>query len=407
MTIRSLNHWFVLLVSLFAISEARGQIDPVKRRLLQLGYNQPLEGRSPISGYAFYYLNEPGFLQTNLTLRLAAAPVYLDAELGAAHVLGPNTDLGIGLAGGGFADSYSEIRRGNWRREESFTGHGGEVSANIYHLFNPGDRLPLYGIVRVAGRQAIYQRDSTTAPAFVIPDDEATLHTRAGLRLGGKEPMIFPALAMEFSVWYEGQTRSNPGSYGYGNDRMVEDVSHLFWTRALWAYTLPESKHNFSVTITAGTSADADRLSAYRLGGVLPMTSEFPLDLPGFYFQELSAERFVLFGGQYTLPLDAGKCWSLTAFSGTAWVDYLKGFEQPGHWNSGVGGGLGYQPRSKNWQIIAGYAYGIDAIRSHGAGSHVIGVLCQIDLSATTASDGSRAHMNPNKFRGLNWILGR
>lgn len=407
MTIRLQIRWFVLLVCLSVLSDVRGQIDPVRRRLLQFGFNQPLEGRSPISGYAFYYLNEPGFLQTNLTLRLAVAPVYVDSELGVAHALGPNTDLGLGVAGGGFADSYSEIRRGQWLREESFTGDGGEFSGNVYHHFNPGDRLPLYGVVRVAGRQSLYQRDSTTAPSFVLPDDEATLHTRVGLRLGGKEPMIFPALAMELSVWYEGQIRSNPGSYGYGQDREVEDASHLFWTRALWAYTLPESKHNFSITITAGASVDADRLSAYRLGGVLPMTSEFPLDLPGYYFQELSAERFALFGGQYTLPLDPAKCWSLTAFSGTAWVDYLKGFGQSGHWNSGVGGGLGYQPRSKNWQVIAGYAYGIDAIRSHGTGSHVIGVICQIDLSASSSSDGRPAHMNPNKFRGLNWILGR
>jgi hypothetical protein len=405
--IRLRIHWVVFLVCLAALPDVRAQIDPVKRRLLQLGYNQPLEGRSPIAGYAFYYLNEPGLIQTNLTLRLALAPVYLDAELGAAHALGPNTDLGIGIAGGGFADSYSEIRQGNWLREESFAGHGAEVSANVYHLFNPGDRLPLYGIVRAAGRQSLYERDSTTAPGFVIPGDKGTLHTRMGLRLGGKEPMIQPALAMELSVWYEGQLRSDPAFYGYGQDRSIEDVSHLFWTRALWAYTLPESKHNFSVTITAGTSLDADRLSGYRLGGFLPMTSEFPLDLPGYYFQELSAERFVLLGGQYTLPLDPAKCWTLTAFSGTSWVDYLRGLEQPGCWNSGVGGGVGYQPRSKSWQIMAGYAYGIDAIRSHGTGSHVVGVLCQIDLSATTAPDGSRAHMNPNKFRGLNWLLGR
>jgi hypothetical protein len=400
------SYWLVLLFCLSELPGAHAQIDPVKRRLLQLGYNQPLEGRSPISGYAFYYLNEPGFLRTNLTLRLALAPVYLDSELGVAHALGPNTDLGIGVAGGGFADSYSEIKRGNWLQEESFTGHGAEVSGNVYHLFNPGDLLPLYGVVRVAGRQSVYQRDSRTAATFVIPEDGGTLHTRMGLRLGGKEPTAFPALAMELSLWYEGQIRSNPGAYGFAQDRKLEDVSHLFWTRALWAYTLPESKQNFAITITAGTSLDADRLSGYRLGGFLPMTSEFPLDLPGYNFQELSAERFVLIGGQYTLPLDSAKCWSLTAFSGTAWVDYLKGLEQPGRWNSGVGGGVGYQPRAKSWQIMAGYAYGIDAIRSHGTGSHVIGVLCQIDLSAT-GSDGSRAHMNPNKFRGLNWILGR
>jgi len=75
------------------------QIDPVQRDLVQLGYDQPFEGRSPIGAYAFYYHNQPDFLRTNVTLRLAVAPVYLDSELGFTGLLGPNTDVGIGLAG--------------------------------------------------------------------------------------------------------------------------------------------------------------------------------------------------------------------------------------------------------------------------------------------------------------------
>src|SRR5262245_20046760 len=85
------------------------QIDPVRRELIQLGYTQPLQGRGPLAAYGFYYLNKPQFLhRTNLTLRLAVAPVYLDSELGVARVLSPSTDVGFGIAGGGFADSYSE-----------------------------------------------------------------------------------------------------------------------------------------------------------------------------------------------------------------------------------------------------------------------------------------------------------
>ncbi|HEX9046334.1 MAG TPA: hypothetical protein VF988_04850, partial [Verrucomicrobiae bacterium] len=98
---------------------ALAQIDPVKRDLIQVGYNQPAEGRSPIAGYAFYYHNQPDFYRTNLTLRLAVAPTYAESELGIAHALGPNTDLAIGAAGGGFADSYNEIRNGKWIEGES------------------------------------------------------------------------------------------------------------------------------------------------------------------------------------------------------------------------------------------------------------------------------------------------
>jgi hypothetical protein len=75
---------------------------PVKRDLIQLGYNQASKATHRFAGYAFYYHNQPDFLRTNLTLRLALAPVYLDSELGFVHGLGPNTDFGLGLAGGGF-----------------------------------------------------------------------------------------------------------------------------------------------------------------------------------------------------------------------------------------------------------------------------------------------------------------
>ena len=78
------------------------QIDPEARKLVQLGFNQSLEGAAPIAGYMFYYLNEPNFLRTNLTLRLALAPVYLDSELGIRGALGPDTDVGPGAGRGRF-----------------------------------------------------------------------------------------------------------------------------------------------------------------------------------------------------------------------------------------------------------------------------------------------------------------
>ena len=126
--------WFLLLVYLGASATTRAQIDPEKRRLFQLGYNQPLQGRGPLSGYAFYYFNQPGFIQTNLTLRLAIAPVYVDSELGIREALSPHTDLAVGLAGGGFADTYTEIRGGKYWREESFTGNGAEAGAIVTGL---------------------------------------------------------------------------------------------------------------------------------------------------------------------------------------------------------------------------------------------------------------------------------
>ena len=131
--------WLSFFIPMFT----GAQIDPIQRDLIQFGYNQALEGHTPFAGYAFYYHNQPDFLRTNLTLRLAVAPVYVDSELGFVHGLGPNTDFAIGLAGGGFADGYNEIRGGTYHPSESFDGNGGEISASVYHLFNPGDEIPL------------------------------------------------------------------------------------------------------------------------------------------------------------------------------------------------------------------------------------------------------------------------
>src|ERR1035438_9752630 len=119
--------WLLLFVPYFA----GAQIDPVKRDLIQFGYNQAMEGHAPFAGYAFYYHNQPDFLRTNLTLRLTLAPVYLDSELGFVNGLGPNTDFAIGLAGGGFADSYDEIHGGTFYQSESFEGNGAEISASL------------------------------------------------------------------------------------------------------------------------------------------------------------------------------------------------------------------------------------------------------------------------------------
>jgi len=199
---RFLFVWLLATGLLWLGRSVFGQIDPEPRKLFQFGYNQPLEGASPISGYMFYYLNQPGFLETNLTLRLAIAPVYMDSEFGFSGALGPNTDLGLGLAGGGFADSYYEFRDGTFLRSNSFTGHSAELSASAYHLFNPGQLIPLNGVFRLREHFSVYDEDDTTSPSFVLPHDHSTMSLRTGLRWGGKEPVIHPDLAMEISAWY-------------------------------------------------------------------------------------------------------------------------------------------------------------------------------------------------------------
>lgn len=371
------------IAGIFCPHPAFAQIDPAKRELIQVGYGEAIKGEAPLSGYAFYYYNRPDFLtESNLTLRLAIAPVYLDSELGISQALGPETDVGLGLSGGGFADSYYEVRQGHYFKEESFFGDGVSGTTSIYHLFDPGRRIPLHGLLRFEGHFANYSRNDT-APNFELPKDQPEFNIRTGLRFGGKEPVLVPNVAMELSLWYEGQFRFNPGDYGYHDDRHLNSVSHLFWSRALLAYTLPESKQNFLVSIIAGESIQADRFSAYRLGGFLPLAAEFPLSLPGYFYQELSATRFASFNANYSIPIDPAKRFAFNIIAGGALVQYLPGLEQPGHWNSGVGGGLSYHSHSDAWQIMLDYAYGFEAIRDTGRGGQTVALLFQINLERT------------------------
>src|ERR1051325_1735948 len=345
MRVSSLWRWTLLfgLAGFLSRGAVFGQIDPIRRELFQFGYNAALVGHSPLAAYAFYYLNKPDYFhRTNLTLRLAVAPTYLDSELGITDALGKDTDLGIGIAGGGYADSYYEIQRGKYLPRQSFDGHSGEASLSVYHLFNPGAKIPLNGLLRGIAHYSFYETTGDTAKDFVLPEDHGLFTVRTGLRWGGREPTLYPALAMELSIWYEALFRTDSGTYGFSGDRQLKPHSQLFWGEALLAYTMPELKHSFYVSLTAGTSVDADRFSAYRLGALLPLVSEFPLSLPGYYYQEISARQFVLLGGNYMIPLDKRNRWNVNINAATAGVDYLGGFKQPGDWLSGVGGGVLY-----------------------------------------------------------------
>jgi hypothetical protein len=393
--------WLMLVLPVVAFA----QIDPVKRDLVQFGYNQPLEGQSPVAGYAFYYHNQPDFLRTNLTLRLALAPVYLDSELGFVHGLGPQTDFAIGAAGGGFADSYNEIRGGSYIKGESFEGDGGEVSASVYHLFNPDDLIPLNYVLHTAAHYSTYSHNDTTAMNFIVPDDGTTFNVRTGLRYGGIEPTLFPDLAMELAVWYEGQFRSDGGVYGINGDRRLEPASHLFWGSAALSYTFPDSKQNIFIRLVAGTSVNADRMSAFRLGGFLPLIAEYPLSLPGYYYQEFSARQFVLLNASYLLPITRDQQWNLEFNGASALVDYLPGTQQPGDSLSGVGAGILYRSPSNKFKIIASYEYGIDAIRSHGRGANSLSLLLQFDLEKIAGHDFSPTQ--PSTWNGLQHLFSR
>lgn len=131
---------------------------------------------------------------------------------------------------------------------------------------------------------------------------------------GGREPILRPDVAVELSVWYQGQARFAAGDYGFADDRSIEPSAHQFWGRALVANSFTHTGHYLEVSLTAGAVLNADRLSAFRLGGMLPSAAEFPLMLPGHYFEELSAQRFLLADALLIQPV-IGR-WDLLGYGG-------------------------------------------------------------------------------------------
>jgi hypothetical protein len=379
-----------IYISVFVVTcmTAYAQIDPEARQLLHLGVNQSLHDDGPQAHYVFYYWNMPDVPSTNEVLRLVIAPTYLDGELGLKGILGENTDLGLGLFGGGFAYSYDEVRQGNYFRDESFVGHGGGANVSLYHLFNPEATVPLNGLVRATVDYRTFDGSDDTARSFVLPKAQPFVTLRAGFRYGGHEPVLMPRLAFELSAWYELEYRTTPGGYGFTQDRELEATSHRIWSRAQLNYTTPHLEHYMVVGLMGGAVVNPDRFSAFRVGGALPYTSEFPLYLPGYFFGELSTRNFGLAYGLYSIPFGASKQWNVMAMAGTALVDYVSGLNQPGHLNSGVGGGFGYTARSRRWKAEVTSAYGIDAIRSNGRGGYNVGMMFQYNFGKTTfASD--------------------
>lgn len=375
--------WALLAVLLvFLGNTVFAQLDPVKRNLLQLGYDQTFSGQGPQAAYAFYYYNNPEFVHTNMTLRLVIAPVYLDGELGFKELLSPSTDIGIGIFGGGYSDNFYEVRQGHYYKEQSFDGHGGGTSLNIYQRINPSQEIPLSMVARAGFRYSAFDGTDDTASNFVVPVDNKLAFFRTGLRFAGKEPVLYPDLGLELSVWYERQERFGGSTYGIANDRAMAAHTDLYWAYAGLNYAWTNIGHQVSFAVTVAGSSGADRFSAWRLGSVLPLGAEYPLILPGYYYQELSAERLVHLYGSYMFPLDPDHRWQFRLEAASAASEYLSGFAQPSVWQTGAGCGLSYLAKSQAYRVVLRYGYGFNAQRTGGEGSHSVGLLFQYDFEA-------------------------
>jgi hypothetical protein len=390
MSIYKRTLWFASLIAaanLLTGFDCRAQIDPIYRNLLELGYDQPINGQGPQGIYAYYYYNRPDFINTNIALRMAIAPLYVDGELGFKHLLSPYTDVGLGFYGGLFGANYYEVRQGDYIKQESFDGSGGGAALSIYQLLNPGMLIPVNVVARGGMRELAFTDTGQTAGNFSVPGNQTVGFTRAGIRVAGKGPMLNPDLGMELSVWYEHQWRLDSQTYGYANDRSISPNVDLYWLYAGLNYAWTNSGQKISFAFTAGGSTDADRFGAWRLGGVLPLVSEFPLMMPGYYYEELTAIRLEHFYAAYDIPLDPGDRFHFRLEAATAHLDYLPGFEQRSSWQTGAGGGLTFAPKHKNFQIELRYGYGFNAIRDGHQGGSSVGLLFQYNFEARKKSN--------------------
>jgi hypothetical protein len=345
-----------------------------------LGYDQPLAGQGPQAAYAYYYYNNPDFFNTNTALRLAIAPAYVDGEVGFKHLLSPSTDVGLGFNGGLFGANYYEVRQGQYYKSESFNGDGGGVSLSVYQLLNPKMLIPVSVIARGGMRDSTFTDTSQTADNFTLPDNQVSGYTRGGIRVAGKEPVLYPDLGLELSVWFERQWRLDSQQYGYSDDRNISPDVNLYWLYAGLNYAWTNSGQKMSLAFTAGGSTSADQFSAYRLGGVLPLVSEFPLTLPGYYYEELTATSFQHIYAGYDVPLDPAHRWDFRLEAATAHLAYLAGYAQPSDWQTGVGGGLSFAPKNKNFEIVLRYGYGFNALRNGKDGAQSVGLLFQYNF---------------------------
>jgi hypothetical protein len=361
---------------------AQAQIDPAPRQLLNLGVDSSLHDQGPMGAYAFYYWNMPNVPTTNEVLRFAIAPVYIDSDLGFKNLLGDHTDLAVGAFGGLYANNYQEVDAGDWKKDQSFDAANAGARVSIYHLLNPGGMIPLTLVARESVNYISFMDSGDTSDRFELPQNQPILTTRAGFRWGGTEPVLTPKLAMEVSGWYEMDNRTDSGSYGYNDSHRLESVTQRIFGRIQFHYLTLETHNYIIFSLQGGVNLNPDRLGCFRLGGMLPYTKEFPLIIPGYYFQELSAKSFGLVNLYYGVPLDSARNWHWFGTGAAAVVDYVDGTGQPGAFNSGVGTGLGYTAPSRRWKLLSEFGYGFEAERSNGRGGYSLGFAFQYNFGA-------------------------
>jgi hypothetical protein len=345
-------------------------MDAETRTYIEGGIETPLKGNGPVTGYGYLFSTRPHFLADDLYLRLVIPPGYLISELILDHWPSQHSALGVGVSGGFFGESQTEFQNGHYESGQSFRGDsaGGTLA---YYLRGPkiGGLLPIEGQIRANPKYVWYNRNGGTSRDFRLPENTALYDVRAGIRLGGVPPELFPNAAAELSVWHTLSYRDNAGQYGFAQQPQESDhFTQRTWTRLGVTYTF--GTQQLSAFLNAGIAENADALSTFRMGGGLRLRAEFPLLLHGYYVEEIFARRFWLLNLAYRFPIWPGQdLVHLQLLADFAQVDYLQGHRLPRSNLPGVGANLSVAV-TKRIDLVVGYGYGINAPRGNGFGGH-------------------------------------
>jgi hypothetical protein len=392
-----------LFTALLSGLPARAQVDPVKRFFLAGGYEQSVAAPGPVSPYALLYYNGPGAAGPGSALRVALAPVFADAELALPGLFGGRTDAGFGFSGGGYAFGHAQVVRGDEKPGESFIGHGGGPSFSLYPLITELGPVPVSGVFRLSAVYTDYQRTARSDARFEPPPDSWNGLARAGVRLGGVEPGLDRGRALEFSLWTEAQARDKRASYGYDGDRAVERGVNLVWGRLHASLPGPRGSR-VSGGLNAGAGGRLGRLAAYRLGGLQPQTSEFPLILPGYFSQEISARRYAHAWAQTAVPVGGSKRFKAQFIAAAVSVTPVAGTDPAGPVHAGAAAGLGFEPPDGALRVEFTYGYAPTALRGSRRGGHSAALAVEIDFLREAEKPGPPAK---TRQQGLRWLLGR
>lgn len=358
---------------------AAAQIDPERRTNLEIGLDGPLRGNGSLDGYGFLLINRPHFVEEDLYLRVVVSPVYAISDLVRDRWPAEGHALGVGLGGGLFANNYSEFRDGDYKRGESFWGHG--AAGNLSYYWR---QLKIAGIVPVEGQlslqpqYAIYDEGPDTERVFRLPPDSAIYSLRGGLRAGGVPPELFPKTTLEVSLWHEASYRDRAGRYGLPDrPQETEHFTQRSWVRVGGIVT-PFENNTMRLFLTAGAAEDTDVLSVFRLGGALWLRSELPLVLHGYNAGEVFARRFWLLNASYRLPPLPGLERVRLQLSGDyAGVDYFTGHRLPRRGLTGAAADITVA-LTEGATILLGYGYGFDAPRGHRFGGQEAHLLFEV-----------------------------